>query len=158
MRKEVFDILSIGIIIGTSMLNNYMTHNSIISILITFSLLGAIFYVIIRFLAYYKMAINFLSLGTNEKTATTRGNFRVQTPASSTARANRGMKPPKNERENEWIFISKLDIKARPCCYQTARLGEQYCMCGRSVDDKLISILNEQSHRSSLQIGFIESD
>ena len=31
------------------------------------------------------------------------------------------------------IYVEELDKRLRPCCYQTYRLGEIYCPCGRVV-------------------------
>lgn len=56
---------------------------------------------------------------------------------------------PENEDENlekkedkiDTIFVDKLDENIRICCYQTARLAEKYCKCGRAINDELMNAL-----------------
>jgi hypothetical protein len=39
------------------------------------------------------------------------------------------------------MYIPELDQKFRPCCYQSARLSDKYCPCGRAVDPELIEVV-----------------
>lgn len=43
----------------------------------------------------------------------------------------------------ERIFVEELDQQFKLCCYQSARLGDTYCLCGRAVDQELIDLLND---------------
>jgi hypothetical protein len=43
----------------------------------------------------------------------------------------------------EKIFVEELDREFKLCCYQSARLGDTYCLCGRAVDKELIDLLND---------------
>lgn len=45
-------------------------------------------------------------------------------------------------RTMEFIEIPELGETYNVCCYQTARLGDQYCACGRAVDQKLIDFMD----------------
>lgn len=40
------------------------------------------------------------------------------------------------EEKSVKIYVKELDTHLRPCCYQTYRLGEIYCPCGRAVPKK----------------------
>ncbi|MHA2250237.1 MAG: ABC transporter substrate-binding protein [Candidatus Kariarchaeaceae archaeon] len=50
---------------------------------------------------------------------------------------------PESEND-ERIYLSSLGLKVRPCCYQTARLAENYCMCGRYVDQTMKQLIDRE--------------
>ena len=45
---------------------------------------------------------------------------------------------------SEKIFVKKLGRAVRSCCYQTARLGDQYCICGRAIEPDLLALFKDQ--------------
>ena len=45
----------------------------------------------------------------------------------------------------ELKYIDELGREVRMCCYQTARLEETYCYCGRAVDEDIRALFKDKS-------------
>ena len=47
-------------------------------------------------------------------------------------------KSTQDVKSQDMIYVEDLDIETRVCCYQTARLQEKFCKCGRAVNPELL--------------------
>jgi len=43
--------------------------------------------------------------------------------------------------ESGMIYLKQLDKQIKVCCFQTARLGERYCYCGRAVSQEVLDVV-----------------
>jgi hypothetical protein len=61
--------------------------------------------------------------------------------ANYTYRQYEGQRRFKSGNNNEMVYVEELDRSFKACCYQSARLGDSYCPCGKAVDQELIEYL-----------------
>lgn len=55
--------------------------------------------------------------------------------------------PPRGPQESlapsQVIYVKKFGRTVRLCCYQTARLGDQYCVCGGAIEPDLLALFRD---------------
>ncbi len=63
---------------------------------------------------------------------------------NSVVNSNSEEKSPKMKVKEGFVFVPELGREVRTCCYQSARIGDRYCVCGRVVDDDLLSLFHPE--------------